>query len=104
MSLASSSLALNLRERIEACLSSLAPHRIELTDESGQHIGHEGARDGGSHFRLTIVSPHFAGLTPIQRHRKVYEALGGLMNKEIHALAVRALTPDEARVSPPDKL
>ena len=86
---------MSLAERIRERLAVLAPQKVELTDESGQHVGHEGAKDGGSHFRLTIVSSAFAGLKPIERHRRVYETLGPLMQREIHALAVRALTPDE---------
>ena len=53
------------------------------------------AKAGGSHFRLTIVSPRFSGKDKITRHRMVYEVLGPLMQREIHALAIRALTPDE---------
>ena len=83
------------RARIEACLAGLEPRRIELTDESALHAGHEGAKGGGGHYKLTIVSERFAGLSQVARHRKVYEALGTLMHKEIHALAIRALTPDE---------
>jgi BolA protein len=86
---------LNLAERIEASLAALEPRSLELTDDSGQHVGHEGAKGGGSHFSLTIVSPHFTGLSQVQRHRRIYDALGPLMQKEIHALAIRALTPDE---------
>jgi BolA family transcriptional regulator, general stress-responsive regulator len=84
----------SLAARIEERLSALAPRSVELTDESGLHVGHEGAKSG-SHFRLTIVSDRFAGMPRVQRHRVVYEALGPLMHTEIHALALRALTPDE---------
>jgi len=80
-----------IRER----LAALEPQSIELFDESGRHVGHPGAAAGGSHFRLVIVSPRFAGLTNIERHRMVYEALGTLMHREVHALAIRALAPDE---------
>jgi BolA protein len=86
---------LSLLSIIEERLASLDPQGLELTDESGLHVGHEGAKDGGGHYNLTIVSGRFAGLNRVQRHRKVYEALGPLMQKEIHALAIRALTPDE---------
>ena len=85
------SLAASIRER----LAVLAPESFELTDDSGQHVGHEGARDGGSHFSLVIVSPRFAGLTSLARHRLVYDAMGPLMQTRIHALAIRAMTPDE---------
>jgi BolA protein len=85
----------NLAVAIHERLASLAPESIELLDESGQHAGHAGAASGGSHFNLVIVAAQFAGLGTLARHRKVYEALGPLMQREIHALAIRALTPDE---------
>jgi BolA protein len=80
---------------IETRLATFAPLRLELTDESGLHIGHEGAKGGGGHYRLTIVSEAFAGKSTIARHRMVYEALGPMMQREIHALAIRALAPGE---------
>jgi BolA protein len=80
---------------IEARLAPLRPEALELTDESGQHIGHDGARDGGGHYRLTIVSPQFSGQPRIARHRMVYGALGPLMQREIHALAIHAYAPGE---------
>jgi len=86
---------MELPARIRESLSALEPQSVELLDESGRHVGHAGAAAGGSHFRLVIVSPRFAGLTNIERHRMVYEALGTLMHREIHALAIRALAPDE---------
>ena len=86
---------MNLAASIREHLAVLAPESIELTDDSGQHVGHDGARDGGSHFSLVIVSPRFAGMKTLSRHRLVYEAVGPLMQKQIHALAIRALTPDE---------
>lgn len=48
------------------------------------------------HFAASIVAPQFAGLRPIARHQLVYQALGALMGREIHALSIEALTPDEA--------
>ena len=53
-----------------------------------------GARDGG-HYRVTIVSKSFAGLSAVARHRLVYQALGDLMDTDIHALAIQALSPEE---------
>ncbi len=85
----------NVTELIEARLSALAPERVELYDESGQHVGHEGAKDGGGHYQLVVVSRRFAGATPVQRHRMVYDALSDLMRRDIHALSIRAFTPDE---------
>ena len=86
---------MTLTETIRERLSGLAPQSVELLDESGRHVGHAGAAAGGSHFKLVIVSSRFAGLDKLQRHRMVYAALGPLMQREIHALAIQALAPDE---------
>lgn len=77
-------------------LAALDPERVDLVDDSALHAGHEGARGGGGHFRLSVVSERFRGASIMARHRLVYEALGPLMRREIHALAITALTPDEA--------
>ena len=82
-------------QRMQQKLAALGPESLEILDESGKHIGHEGAKGGGGHYQLLIVSPQFSG-KPIQlRHRMVYAALGAMMQKEIHALAIRAFAPDE---------
>jgi len=73
---------------------AFSPVQLELVDESHKHAGHPGARAGGGHFVVTIVSSAFAGKTPIQRHRMVYDAMGDLMKKEIHALSINARAPD----------
>jgi BolA protein len=86
---------MNLVQRINEHLATLGPEAIELFDESGNHIGHEGAKGGGSHFRLDIVSRHFAGKSRLERHRMIYDCLRDLMQREIHALAINARTPDE---------
>ena len=79
-----------MRER----LAALSPVALELRDESAQHAGHAGARpSGGSHWQLTIVSEAFRGKTPVARHRMVYEALGDLMKRDIHALRIEASAP-----------
>ncbi|MEO8629405.1 MAG: BolA family protein [Betaproteobacteria bacterium] len=79
---------------IEASLATLQPELVELYDESGEHVGHAGAREGG-HYQLLIVSRKFEGQTAIARHRLVYQALDTLMKTRIHALAISALTPAE---------
>jgi BolA protein len=73
----------------------LNPESLEILDDSGQHAGHEGARGGGGHYRLTIVSQQFAGKPVQRRHRMVYEALGQMMKSEIHALSIQAYAPEE---------
>ncbi|MFP5410536.1 MAG: BolA family protein [Gammaproteobacteria bacterium] len=80
-----------IRER----LAALEPETLTLEDESAQHRGHAGAAGGGGHFRLVIVSPKFRKLNTLARHRLVYETLGELMQREIHALSITALTPEE---------
>lgn len=81
---------------IEATLRhALAPQHLSVEDESAQHAGHAGAAGGGGHFRVVIVSESFRGKTAVQRHRAVYEALGDAMQADIHALALRTLTPEE---------
>lgn len=82
-------------ERIHQRLASLAPENVVLEDESAQHAGHAGAASGGGHFRLTLVSPQFRSLSTLARHRLVYDAMGDLMQREIHALSITALTPEE---------
>lgn len=84
------------RTRIETVLqAAFAPESIEVVDESHLHAGHAGARSGGGHFAVSIVSEHFAGQPTVKRHRMVYDALGDMMRQEIHALSIRALAPDE---------
>jgi len=76
-----------IRDRLQR---ALAPTRLEVEDESHLHRGHPGARDGRGHFRVTLVSEAFRGRSPIERHRLVYQALGELMQTEIHALSIDA--------------
>ncbi|MEW6590141.1 MAG: BolA family protein [Pseudomonadota bacterium] len=76
-------------------LAALEPETLTLEDESAQHRGHAGAAGGGGHFSLVIVSPKFRGLGTLARHRLVYETLGELMQRQIHALSISALTPEE---------
>ena len=85
-------------ESIRAHLAAaLETDRIELVDDSHQHAGHAGARDGRGHFRVRVVSEKFAGLRSLQRHQLVYRSLGDMMQTDIHALNIVALTPQEAQ-------
>ena len=74
---------------------ALTPSKIEVRDDSHQHAGHEGAKSGGGHFAVTIVSSRFQGKNAVQRHQMIYQALGEMMKKEIHALSIQAFAPDE---------
>jgi len=86
---------MNTAELMHQRLSKLNPESLEILDESGAHVGHEGAKSGGGHYQLVIVSRAFDGKPAQQRHRMVYEALGPMMKKEIHALTIKAYAPGE---------
>ena len=81
--------------QISQRLAVLEPVLCTIDDESAQHVGHAGAASGAGHFRLTIASEKFNGIKLIERHRLVYDAVGDLMQTEIHALVINALAPSE---------
>jgi BolA protein len=82
-------------QEIEQRLAPLRPETVDLVDDSASHAGHAGARAGGGHYELTIVSPCFVGKSSLERHRMVYHALAPLMQRKIHALALRTFAPGE---------
>ncbi len=81
-----------IRARLER---ELSPSHIDIIDESHLHAGHAGAASGAGHFNVTVVSEKFSGQSPVQRHRLVYDAIGDLMQTEIHALGITAQAPEE---------
>jgi BolA protein len=84
------------REMIKRLTAALSPTRLELEDQSSQHIGHAGHDPRGeSHFALIIESPAFTGLGRVQRQRKIYASLGDLMHERVHALTIKATAPGE---------
>jgi BolA protein len=85
-----------IRTRLEAALE---PEELEIVDDSRRHAGHAGARDGRGHFQVRILSRRFAGKKTVERHRMVYAALGSLMQTDIHALGLLALSPDDTESS-----
>ncbi len=84
-------------EKIQQLLmDGLNPSKLELHDDSQSHAGHAGVREsGGGHFYATIVSNAFEGKNLVRRHQLVYEALGEMMQTDIHALSIKAYTPNE---------
>lgn len=76
-------------------LAALAPTVLEIDDDSAAHAGHAGAAGGGGHFSLLIVSEQFAGMTRLARHQRVFDRVADLLPHPIHALSIRALTPEE---------
>ena len=88
--------AMGRRERIEARLrEALAAVHVEVVDESRLHAGHAGASGGETHYRATIVSPRFTGLSRVDAQRLVYDALADELAAGLHALALRTLTPEQ---------
>lgn len=89
---------MNRVERIRSALqAAFTPQLVEVRDDSHRHAGHAGASDGRGHFKVIVVSDAFAGKAPLARHRAVYAALGEMMETDIHALSIKALTPQEQR-------
>lgn len=91
---------MNVVERIEARLEPLHARHLVVRDDSALHAGHVGAREGGGHYFVHIVSAAFEGRSTVTRHRMIYDALGDMMKSEIHALAIRAVSPTEATKQP----
>ena len=87
----------------EALEKAFAPELLDIEDQSARHAGHAGVRKhGGGHFAVRIVADCFAGKSRLARHRMVHGALGDAFKKEIHALSIRAETPEEAGTSSQD--
>jgi len=86
---------MNTAEALRERLAVLEPRQVDIIDDSHRHAGHAGAREGGGHYRLLIVSAAFAGMRTMERHRLVYDAAGDLMKRQIHALSITAKAPDE---------
>jgi BolA protein len=83
----------SIREKLTA---NLHPTRLDIVDESHRHAGHAGARpEGESHFNVTIVSAAFAGQSRVARQRAVYGILAAELKSDVHALALKTLTPEE---------
>lgn len=82
--------------RIEQRLREVfSPEAVEVIDDSAAHAGHAGARDGKGHFNVLIVADAFRDRSRLARHRLVNEALKDMLKTDIHALSIKAMTPDE---------
>src|SRR5699024_11149883 len=80
---------LKMQQKIEAALAALKPEFLQVEDESHMH-----SRGPQSHFKAVLVSEEFEGTRQVQRHQKVYAALGDLM-QQFHALALHTFSPAE---------
>ena len=82
--------------RIETLLrTAFSPSHLLVKDQSHLHAGHAGARDGRGHYDVTIISDAFVGKRPLARHRMIYDALGTMMETDIHALRIDARVPSD---------
>jgi stress-induced morphogen len=82
-------------ELITALLNeAFAPSKLQVKDQSHLHAGHAGAQDGRGHYEVTIVAEAFANQRRLAQHRMIYDALGSLMETDIHALRMNASAPD----------
>jgi BolA family transcriptional regulator, general stress-responsive regulator len=78
---------------------AFAPQSLKVEDESHQHAGHAGHREGGqTHYRVYIVAEAFKGKTRIERHRMINSTLSDELAAGVHALAVHAAAPGECGV------
>lgn len=77
-----------IREKLE---TALTPTQLEVIDESIDHLGHEGAHTGMGHFLVRISSPKFESQSLVSCHRMIYQALGDMMQTDIHALKIELL-------------
>ena len=80
---------------LRARLAPLAPSVLEIRDDSAAHVGHAGAAGGGGHFSMVIVSDLFRDMPRLQRHQRVLRELADLVPLPVHALSIKALTPEE---------
>jgi BolA protein len=87
----------SVRTRIieEALRQDLQAEHVVIVDESARHAGHPGAESGGGYYQILVVSERFRGISRVAAQRLVYAALGDLMVRDIHALSMRTLTPEE---------
>ena len=89
-------------EMAQVLRAALAPSQLEVLDESADHAGHAGAgpQPYGTHFRVRIASPKFAGLSRVAQHRLVYDPLRQMITQGVHAIAIEVLPPVHPAATP----
>ncbi|MGV8804236.1 MAG: BolA family protein [Polaromonas sp.] len=95
-------LPIQVRDIEQQLTARLTPTRLEVLDESAAHAGHAGAnaQGFGSHFRVRIASPAFAGKSRLSCHRLVYDAMQNFIDQGLHALAIEILESRPANAAP----
>lgn len=86
-----------MKNSIEQQLTqALKPTLLQISDDSHLHAGHNAAaKAGGTHFSVLVVSDAFRGKTKVERHRMIYKILEDCLKRQVHALAITAMAPEE---------
>jgi BolA protein len=86
----------DVRDELERRLRErFRPTHLDIRDDSAKHAGHAGATSGGGHFRVTIVSAAFEGLTLLEQHRAVNDVVADLFGDRVHALGLKTSVPSD---------
>ncbi len=99
---AESGLPVTAAQMEEQLRQALQPTHLEVLDESAAHAGHAGAgpQPFGTHFRVRIASPRFAGVSRVAQHRLVYDPLRKMIDQGVHAIAIEVLSPVHPTAAP----
>ena len=99
---AASGLPVTAAQMEEQLRQALQPTHLEVLDESAAHAGHAGAgpQPFGTHFRVRIASPRFAGVSRVAQHRLVYDPLRKMIDQGVHAIAIEVLSPVHPTAAP----
>ena len=86
---------MNLLHEIKSRLKkTLAIDHLTIMDDTGKHLRHQ-HYDGGRHFKIIIVSSTFEGVSLLDRHKLVYQALNGMIKNDIHAIGLKTIATSE---------
>ena len=86
---------MNLVHEIKSRLKkTMAIDQLTIMDDTGKHLRHQ-HYDGGRHFKIIIVSSTFEGLSLLDRHKLVYQALNGMIKNDIHAIGLKTIATSE---------
>lgn len=83
---------MSIQAAIEQKLQALEPTHVTVENESHRHAVPPNSE---THFKVTVVSPHFQGLMPVKRHQRLYALLADELAGPVHALALHLYTPQE---------
>ena len=86
---------MNLVQEIKSRLKkTIAIDHLTIMDDTGKHLRHQ-HYDGGRHFKIIIVSSTFEGVSLLDRHKLIYQALNGMIKNDIHAIGLKTIATSE---------